>query len=142
MADKNKSVNFEQLLSERNIRPTPARILILKEIYNSRRPLSAHDIEEAVKTLDRSSITRALPILNKAHLIHQISDGSGSMKYELCKDNADIRHHSDFHAHFYCRVCGKTTCITDYTVDFPSLPEGYYSENLIFTITGICPDCN
>lgn len=132
---------IETLLAKSGLRPSPSKILILKTIIEARQPLSALDIENRLQTIDRSSITRTLPLLSEAHLIHKIPDGSGSMKYEKCNSHEE-RVHQDEHAHFYCRVCGQTSCFADMEIKSPKLPEGYIGENLSFIITGICPDCS
>lgn len=142
MGVEKKRNEIEGMLINSGIRPTPARMLILHALDSSVRPLSANDIESIIDTLDRSSITRALPLLLKARLVHQISDGSGSMKYELCRDEKNHREHDDEHAHFHCRICGGTTCLEDIVVKLPALPRGYRGEALSYVISGICPACN
>lgn len=130
------------MLERAGIRPSPARTLTLKILAESGAPLSALDIEQCLETVDRSSITRTLALFTDSHLVHVISDGSGSMKYEICSDCLSDARHSDEHAHFHCRVCGKTVCLTRFALRFPELPEGYVAENATFVITGLCPDCS
>lgn len=142
MGIEKESINIEDLLKSSGIRPSPARILVLKAIYYSDKPLSAQEIENRIDTLDRSSITRTLPVLVECRLIHQISDGSGSMKYESCHDLENDSRHSDCHAHFHCRHCGETICFPDMEISLPEVPDGYEIENLTYIITGICPKCN
>lgn len=140
-AVKNMGIKeIESILIGKGIRPTPSRILIMKVLKDSSKPLSALEIEERLQTIDRSSITRTLPILLKADLLHTISDGSGAMKYEACECH-DHSHHSDRHAHFYCRVCRQTTCLSEIELEMPELPTGYEAENQSFVISGICPNC-
>lgn len=133
---------IEKILSEAGIRPTPARKLILKMLMEADHPLSAQEIDDSLETLDRSSITRTLPILNESHLIHQISDGSGAMKYELCKGIWTDQGHDDQHIHFHCNKCGRTLCLQHLEIVIPPLPEGFYIENVTYVIHGICPQCN
>lgn len=126
------------------VKPTPARILVMKTLLDSSTPLSAQDIEMRIDTLDHSTISRTLPVLADAHLIHVISDGSGSMKYEACHDcnNTEGHHHSDQHAHFHCRRCGKTICLPEIGIEIPRLQDGYEAENMTLVITGLCPACS
>lgn len=142
MGIEKETKRIEELLIKSGIRPSPARILVLKELMNVTHPLSALELENRLETLDRSSITRSLPLLTEAHLIHQFSDGSGSMKYEICHDDSEAASHRDQHPHFHCRVCGETTCFHDFELLSPCLPEGFKAENMTFIITGICDKCN
>lgn len=132
---------INSLLERGGIRPSPARILTLRALIEAQRPLSALEIEETLGTVDRSSITRTLTAFADAHLVHLISDGSGSMKYEICDQCGKHGPHADRHAHFHCRICGQTTCLTDLGISLPELPDGYMVENATFVIGGLCPRC-
>ena len=131
-------------LTRAGIRVSPVRLLVLKTLMSSDRPLSSLDIETGLETVDRSSITRTLSVFTEAHIVHVISDGSGSMKYEVCADmgTGDGQFHSDGHAHFHCRSCGETVCLPSASVPEPELPEGFRAENATYVITGLCPSCN
>lgn len=142
MAIEKECESVERRLADAGIRISPARVLTLRTLLAASRPLSAQEIEDALETLDRSSITRTLQTFCDAHLLHQISDGSGSMRYEVCRDIGHSRAHSDQHAHFHCRSCGETVCLTDLEIRLPGLPEGYKAENTTYVITGLCPKCN
>ena len=134
--------DIENILIKAGIRPTPARILVLKALIESENPLSAQDIDSCLDTLDRSSITRTLPILTDAHLIHQFSDGSGAMKYEYCQCENHDDVHDDQHVHFHCIKCGKTECMPHLEIKVPELPEGYKANSVTFVIGGVCSSCN
>ena len=147
MAVTKEKHEMTQILAEAGIRPSPVRILILGELYQSGRPLSSLEIETMLDTVDRSSITRTLSLFADRHIIHVIPDGSGSMKYEICHDTArhsqcSVTGHSDEHAHFHCRICGMTTCLDNVHVGQPELPDGYHAENVSYIVTGICPACS
>ncbi|MBD5195379.1 MAG: transcriptional repressor [Bacteroidales bacterium] len=133
--------NIESILERHDVRVTPVRQLVLRFISNSSCPVSAQEIEDALETVDRSSITRTLSLFTEAHIIHQISDGSGSKRYELCLD-AESERHKDEHAHFHCRKCGKTYCLPDAPVFFPAIPVGYKAESISVILTGFCSSCN
>lgn len=131
---------IEMMMKEWGIRPTPVRVLVLKELLESGRPMSALELETSLQTVDRSSITRTLSVFSESHLIHQISDGSGAMRYEVCTDKAS-EIHNDEHAHFHCRKCGKTYCLPELRLKIPKIPAGYEAEDISYVITGICPKC-
>lgn len=131
---------LSNILSFHNIRPTAVRILILRTLFESERPMTSHDIEQKLSTVDRSSITRAISLFVDKGLIHPIDDGSGASKYELCP--ADSHSHRDMHPHFRCRNCDQTFCISDQQIPSIELPENFQAEKINYVITGTCPDCS
>ena len=141
MATQKENVNITNMLVHAGIKPTPVRLLVLKTLMSSARPMSSQEIESELETVDRSSITRALALFTEEHLLHVIADGSDSTKYEICHD-ADHSEHKDEHAHFHCRHCGETICLTSSSINIPPLPDGYCPESVSFVITGLCPKCN
>ena len=102
-------------------------------------PLSSLDMETALETADRSTISRTLATFLEHDLIHAIDDGSGSVKYEVCPSS---HHHSvdDLHVHFHCSECGKTFCLPD-PVPHVALPDGFIMENINYVVTGKCNKC-
>lgn len=143
--------DIDRMLQEADIRPTAVRILVAALLARAQRPLSTLEIEHELDTVDRSSITRALSLLHDHGLVHAIDDGSGSTRYELCRNHADEDSesicrgegiHRDLHAHFHCRQCGLTECLRDADIHIPPLPDGYRAETASFVITGICAACS
>ena len=141
----NRHIEIEQLLASHRIRPTANRIIVCRYLNTAPGPLSVAEMEEALETIDRSTITRTVATLLGAHLLHRVDDGSGSMKYELCRDTAhphdEPHEHTDIHPHFYCRECHRTVCLHSAPLVMPQLPEGCVAEDANFVITGICADC-
>ena len=135
---------LETELSGHGVRPTAVRVIVCRCLQKASRPLSIADIDTELETVDRSTISRTMATLYEAGMLHRVDDGSGSMKYELCHDceHCHDSGHSDLHAHFYCRRCGKTVCLTEVQVKAPELPEGFLAESASYVITGICPDCS
>lgn len=122
------------------LRPTPVRMLVLRLLDKAKRPLSALEIEQALDTVDRSSITRTLTLFVENGLVHMIADGSGAAKYESCPSEC---HHSpaDMHVHFHCTGCGHTFCLPSTAVPQVKLPQGFKACSTNYIITGLCPDC-
>ena len=141
MATKGEIEAIEMMLGESGLRPTPVRVLVVKELMAASRPMSGKELEELLDTVDRSSISRTLVHFTEHGLVHQISDGSGSMKYEICHNAEHKHHHTDEHPHFHCRECGETICLPRMQVPDMDLPEGYKGENISYIITGICAKC-
>ena len=98
----------EEKLKDKGVRPTAARILILQKLSEQTYPISLLELEAQLETLDKSTISRSLAILLEHHAVHAFEDGSGSMKYEICRSDTDTCFIENRHIHFYCEVCHKT----------------------------------
>ena len=136
-----ESLNFNELLINAGVTPTPVRILVYRFLNQSKSPASLADIESALESVDKSTVSRTLNTFRKHHLVHAFNDGSGSLKYEICnsKKNEDS---SGRHVHFHCENCGKTLCLTQLQVPSVDLPSGYIVREATYLITGICDDCS
>ena len=80
----------EQLLQAAGIKPTAARILIIRNLDAADHPLSMAEIGDALETVDKSVISRTLALFRSARLIHIIQDGSDSVRYELCRCHCSV----------------------------------------------------
>lgn len=132
------------LLDKAGIRPSPVRLLIMRRLAEEHGPVSAMEIETALETVDRSSVSRALALFQEKNLLHAIDDGSGSVKYELCTApfcDGNRQFHSDLHAHFHCLHCGRTFCLTDVKIEAPALPPGFKAINANYVVSGLCRKC-
>lgn len=135
--------DLEQRMRGRGVRPTAIRHLILKTLKRAARPMSQLDIETELETVDQSTVSRSVGTFAAAGLLHVIDDGSGVVKYELCKDDScHSGSDDDRHAHFHCRKCGRTECLYDITVPAADLPEGYRAEGVNYVIYGLCQKCS
>ena len=130
----------EKLLSHQ-VRPTANRELVLRLIAESDRAVSLSDIETALETVDKSTISRILNLFLEHHLLHAIEDGSGSVKYELCGGKYE---HSvqDMHPHFYCEQCHRTFCMQSVTIPPVEVPRGYVVNSVNYVLKGVCSDCD
>lgn len=140
-------ISLENKMKSHGVRPTAVRNLILSILDNSTHPISALDIETSLDTVDRSSITRALALFTEKGLLHVIDDGSGSAKYEICRnphahDGVAGHAHEDLHVHFRCTHCGKTYCLPSSPIPEVSLPAGFIPATATYIITGTCPSCS
>jgi len=126
------------------IRPTSNRMLVVREMLHVSEPLSLKQLDNRILTMDRSSIFRVLQVLSASHLLHEIDDGSGAMKYEFCIDsNAEdeMHQHDDEHVHFFCEQCHHTFCLQDTPIPTVSLPEGFSVRSSNYVLHGLCPNC-
>lgn len=133
--------NPETILESRGVKPTPNRLLVARALAAATSPLSLLDIETQLDTVDRSSVFRTLMLFVKAGIVHEIDDGSKSMKYELCHATGDD-HDSDRHVHFHCLSCHRTFCLEDIPVPEVALPGGYAVTSANYVVKGTCPDCS
>lgn len=127
-------------LQKKGIKATTNRILILKALVHEQRPMSISDIEEALITVDKSSIFRVLSLFMQHDVVHSFEDGRGILNYELCHHKGVCNHH-DSHIHFYCEKCQKSFCMEDINIPSFELPQGYRPHSVSFVIKGTCPYC-
>lgn len=132
----------EENLKDRGVRPTAARILVMRALSERTAPLSLMELETLLVTLDKSTISRTLTLLLEHHAIHAFEDGSGSMKYEICRSRTDTCTVADQHIHFFCEVCHKTQCLSNIKIPVVTLPEGYVINRINYMVKGICPVCS
>ena len=111
---------YIERLEKRGIKPTANRILVLEAMLAASRAVSLAELEGMLGTVDRSSIFRTLGHFLQNRLIHDIEDGSGSVKYEVC-DSDSACSVADMHAHFFCEVCHRTYCLKK--VQIPVTPK-------------------
>lgn len=134
-------MDIEEMISAAGMRPTPVRLLVARAIAQATCPVSSLDIERALETVDRSSISRTLVLFSEKGLVHSVDDGTGSVKYELCRHCGE-EHDRDLHPHFHCQNCGTTYCLEDTPIPVLELPGGFEARSANFVIKGLCPKCN
>lgn len=133
-------MSAEERFEQRGVKPTAMRLLVYKELERARRPLSLRELEERMTTAERSTIFRALTLLLDHHLVHDIEDGSGAVRYEICESD-DHHHHDDQHIHFYCERCHRTFCFRNTRIPQVALPQGFRMASVNYMVKGLCPDC-
>ena len=136
---------LEDMMKKAGVRLSPVRLLIARAIAEAGAPVSGLEIECALATVDRSSITRALSLFVSTGLVHTIEDGSGSVKYELCMSphsHDGSENDTDLHPHFHCLVCGRTYCLHDQSIPTLPLPQGFTARSANLVIKGRCASCS
>lgn len=124
-----------------NVKPTANRIVVIKALAESDRPLTMRELEEKILSIDKSGIFRALSLFRDHHIVHVIDGEEGGVRYELCRSTCHEQC-DDSHVHFYCEQCHRTFCLTDLALPTIDLPEGYRPTSANYIIHGICPNCN
>jgi len=145
---------IEQMIHNVGLRPTKARLAVLKTIAEARSALSHAEIVDqlsGLKEFDRVTIYRVLDWLTEHQLIHKISGENRAWKFQLSQpryqpaSNHAARtpltqnHH---HAHLHCKVCGQITCIHELEPHFPPrLLLQYQVDSIDINVKGVCLQC-
>ena len=117
-----KQDECEELLTLHGVKPTSNRIVVLRALSASARPLTLLELENRILTIDKSGIFRTLSVFREHHLVHTIDDGSGAMRYELC--------HSQ-----------RTFCLDGVGVPQVAVPQGFLVNSANYILKGVCPNC-
>ena len=117
------------------------RIVVLRALATSARPLTLLELENRILTIDKSGIFRALTLFRDHHLVHTIDDGSGAMRYELCHSHSQ-QEDDDLHVHFFCERCQRTFCLDGVAVPQVAVPPGFTVRSANYIVKGFCPDCD
>ncbi len=128
-------------LAMRNIKPTAMRELVLKVLSEQDKAISLADLEQKFDNADKTTLYRTLKTFEENKLIHSINDGTGAVKYALCKETCQC-HPEDLHVHFLCTKCQQTYCLTDISIPTIALPTNFKLETINMVVKGICSNCD
>ncbi len=131
---------LDKKLAQRNIKPTAMRELVLKVLSEQKIATSLPELEKKFERADRATLYRTLKTFEEKKLIHGIDDGSGSVKYALCKDDCDCQP-EDLHVHFQCSKCNNTYCLNDISVPSIILPTSFTLVSVNMVVKGLCSNC-
>jgi Fur family ferric uptake transcriptional regulator len=131
----------DKKLKIRNIKPTAMRELVLKVLTEQDRAISLADLEQKFDNADKTTLYRTLKTFEENKLIHSINDGTGSVKYALCKETCQC-HPEDLHVHFLCTKCQQTYCLNDISIPSIDLPTNFKLETINMVVKGICSNCD
>lgn len=132
---------LEEKLQNRHIKPTSVRLLIFKTMSEFNRAFSLTDLETVLETVNKSTIFRTLNLFHENLLIHNIDDGSGSIKYSICSDSCMCTV-GELHVHFNCNRCKNTFCLESIAIPPIQLPDKFLLESVNFVMKGMCEDCS
>jgi Fur family ferric uptake transcriptional regulator len=116
------------------------RELVLKILSEQTSAVSLADIESIFDKADKTTLYRTLKTFEENKLIHSIDDGTGSVKYALCKETCQCNP-EDLHVHFLCTKCQHTYCLNDIAIPSISLPVNFKLETINMVVKGICVNC-
>lgn len=137
---KMRSLDVVSVLLAHGVKPTSNRILVLRTLAESPFPLSMKDFADRVVSLDKSSIFRCLRHFVECHLVHEVEDGTGAVKYEICRADHSAGK-SDLHPHFYCESCKRTICLSDVPLPVVEMTDGSVVHSANYVLKGVCGDC-
>lgn len=132
---------IERKLSQREIKPTAMRIVVLKYLMAQDKAVSLNSIEDGLVMVDKSTLYRTLKTFEKNKLVHTIDDGTKQLKYALCLENCECEA-SDLHYHFHCNNCQSTFCLTNQNIPKIELPKNFKMQQANMVIKGLCETCN
>ncbi|MDE7148885.1 MAG: transcriptional repressor [Bacteroidales bacterium] len=130
----------EAVLTAHGIRPTAVRNLVYKAIEAFSDTFCLTDLEDALESVDKSTLFRTLTLFAEHHLLHEIEDGSGSKKYCLCWNDHTCSV-DELHCHFYCEACRKTFCLDHTHIPVVRYPDGFELRQIDYLLKGLCPEC-
>jgi Fe2+/Zn2+ uptake regulation proteins len=133
--------NVDNKLNNRNIKPTAMRELVLDILIEQKVAISLSDLEQKFQKSDKVTLYRTLKTFEEKKLIHSIDDGTGAVKYALCKESCQC-HPEDLHVHFFCLKCQHTFCLNDIPIPSINLPVNFDIENINMVVKGVCSNCN
>ncbi|MFO1518900.1 MAG: Fur family transcriptional regulator [bacterium] len=133
--------DFKRSLSEKGIRHTKKRDIILETLFRSGSHLTIEEVHERVRKVDPKigyvTVYRTLRLLKECGLAHQWQFGDGHSRFEKVSD-----HHHD---HLICLKCGR---IIEFEEDeIEKLQEKVSRENNfkivshVHEIFGYCSRC-
>jgi len=128
-------------LTSRNIKPTAMRELVFDILTEQTAAISLSDLEQKFHKSDKVTLYRTLKTFEEKKLIHSIDDGTGAIKYALCKETCQC-HPEDLHVHFFCLKCQHTFCLSDIPIPSINLPVNFSVENINMVVKGVCSNCN
>lgn len=135
-----KPEKAESVLDAFGVKPTSNRILVVRQLMESSRPVSLGELVTALDTMDKSSVFRVLSLLQDHEMVHAVEDGKGIVHYELC-ESCGLHSVGDMHAHFYCEKCGNVMCIEGIKIPEIAAPDGCEVRSVNYMLKGLCPDC-
>jgi len=132
--------NIDNKLNAKSIKSTAMRQLVLQVLAEQKTAISLPELEKKFDKVDKVTLYRTLKTFEENKLIHSIDDGTGSIKYALCRESCQC-HPEDLHVHFFCTKCKQTYCLNDIPVPSVNLPVYFTLENINMVVKGICSNC-
>lgn len=126
------------------LRATPARVTVLRHLFQHAAPLTHAELVEALdgQGWDRATLYRNLTDLTDASLVKRTDIGDHLWRYELIFPES--AHSAALHPHFLCTVCGDISCLPDGALSLaedPRLPRSMRAGKVELQVRGPCDKC-
>ena len=133
---------FRGFLKKNNLKVTPERMAIIKELFKVEQHFDADEFFLHLKNnkiaVSRATVYRSLEILEKAGIVVKYSMGEGHAHYEMVWQQ-------EHHDHIICTECGKIIEFTDEKIERRQLEickeKGVKILRHSLQIWGICSSC-
>jgi len=119
-------MKIEELIKDKNIKLTTARVKLLEILKEANRPLCYEEIKSDV-SMDKATFYRNISKFEEEGILNAFESNDKKRYFELKLKP---------HAHFVCVECNSVECIKDVDIALP----GYEINNVI--INGKCQDCS
>ena len=118
-------MKIEELIKDKNIKLTTARVKLLEILKEANRPLSYEEIKNDI-SMDKATFYRNISKFEEEGILNAFESNDKKRYFELKLKP---------HAHFVCVECNRVECIKDVDIALP----GYEINNVI--INGKCSSC-
>ncbi|NPA88541.1 MAG: transcriptional repressor [Epsilonproteobacteria bacterium] len=126
--------NYKNLLENSDLKITPQRLAILKEL-DEKGHASIEEIYDEIKeiypSISLATIYKNINALKEENIISEICLHN-KPKFEITKEA---------HAHFICKTCGKVEDVPLTEILCPEADEKYKDSQKELYIYGICQEC-
>ncbi len=118
-------MKIEELIKDKNIKLTTARVKILEILKEADRPLCYEEIKNNI-SMDKATFYRNISKFEEEGILNAFESNDKKRYFEVKLKP---------HAHFVCVKCNIVECITNIDITLPN----YEINNVI--INGKCPSC-
>jgi len=118
-------MNIEDIIKNKKIKLTSARVALLEILQKAKKPLSYEDIKADI-SMDKATFYRNIAKFEEQGILNSFESNDKKRYFELRLIP---------HAHFVCVSCNKIECLSDLDIKL----DGYIVNNVI--VNGKCKDC-
>jgi Fur family ferric uptake transcriptional regulator len=118
-------MNLEEIIKNKKIKLTTARIALIEIFKNAKQPLSYEDIKIDI-SMDKATFYRNISLFEEEGIVNSFESNDKKRYFELKLKP---------HAHFVCIECNKVECLEDLDITL----DGYLINNVI--VNGKCKAC-
>lgn len=118
-------MSVENIVKNKNIKLTTARVALLEILKKACKPLCYEDIKSDI-SMDKATFYRNISKFEKEGILNSFESNDKKRYFEL---------RAKPHAHFVCIKCNSIECIKDLDIKL----DGYEVSNVI--VNGVCKKC-